>query len=45
MGFMAWIEVWLIANALLLVWRILVTTNEMTTRIGSFDYSAWVGLP
>jgi hypothetical protein len=45
MGMMAWIEVWLFANALLLVWRILVTTDEMTARLGSFDYSAWVRLP
>jgi hypothetical protein len=43
MGMMDWIEVWLAANALLLVWRVLVTTEEMTTRIGSFDYSMWVG--
>jgi hypothetical protein len=35
MGILAWLEVWLIANALLLVWRVLVTTDEMTTRVGS----------
>jgi hypothetical protein len=45
MGTMDWIEVWLIANALLLVWRVLVTTDEMTTRIGSIDYGTWVALP
>jgi hypothetical protein len=42
MGLLSWIEVWLIADALLLVWRIWVTTDEITTRIGSFDYSTWV---
>ena len=41
MGILGWTEVWLIANALLLVWRILVTSQEMETRIGSFDFSGW----
>jgi hypothetical protein len=44
MGLMAWIEVWLIANALLVVWRSLVTTDEIAVRVGSIDYSAWVGV-
>jgi hypothetical protein len=30
-------------NALLLVWRVLVTTDEMTTRIGSIDYGTLGG--
>jgi hypothetical protein len=42
MGQLVWVEIWLIANALLLVWRILVTTDEMSIRIGSYDYSALV---
>jgi hypothetical protein len=42
MGLTTLIETWLIANALLLVWRILVTTDEMTARIGSIDYTTWV---
>lgn len=42
MGLLVWIEIWLIANALLLVWRVLVTTDEMATRIGPYDYSALV---
>lgn len=29
MGTMELLQVWLIANALLLVWRVLVTTNEV----------------
>jgi hypothetical protein len=45
MGIWDWIEFWLIANALLLVWRILVTTGEMKRRIVSFDYRGWVELP
>lgn len=31
MGIIEWLLVWLIANALLVVWRVLITYPELTT--------------